>query len=120
MPNEFGRDDTRSPQEAPDRETELTVDFEKGFPVGLNGKKLSPLAIVEECNRLGAENAIGRADLVEKPGPPLGGRRQRHELYGQVPMPRFLPGQEHHPRAPAPQLAHQPVALPHGSPERVE
>jgi len=56
---------TRSPQEAPDRETELTLDFEKGFPVGLNGKKLSPLAIVEECNRLGAENGIGRADLVE-------------------------------------------------------
>ena len=56
---------TRSPQEAPDRETELTVDFEKGFPVGLNGKKLSSLALVEECNRLGAENGIGRADLVE-------------------------------------------------------
>jgi argininosuccinate synthase len=56
---------TRSPQDAPDRETELTVDFEKGFPVGLNGKKLSPLAIVEEVNRLGAENGIGRADLVE-------------------------------------------------------
>ncbi|OHD70454.1 MAG: argininosuccinate synthase [Spirochaetes bacterium RBG_16_67_19] len=56
---------TRSPQEAPDRETELTVDFEKGFPVGLNGKKLPPLALVEECNRLGAENGIGRADLVE-------------------------------------------------------
>jgi argininosuccinate synthase len=56
---------TRSPQEAPDRETELTLDFEKGFPVGLNGKKLPPLAIVEECNRLGAENGIGRADLVE-------------------------------------------------------
>jgi argininosuccinate synthase len=56
---------TRSPQDAPDRETELTVDFEKGFPVGLNGKKMPPLAIVEEANRLGAENAIGRADLVE-------------------------------------------------------
>jgi len=56
---------TRSPQEAPDRETELTVDFEKGFPVGLNGKKLPPLVLVEECNRLGAENGIGRADLVE-------------------------------------------------------
>ena len=56
---------SRSPKEAPDRETELTVDFEKGFPVGLNGKKMAPLAIVEECNRLGAANGIGRADLVE-------------------------------------------------------
>jgi len=33
--------------------------------VGLNGKKMAPLAIVEECNRLGALNGIGRADLVE-------------------------------------------------------
>ncbi len=56
---------TRSPKEAPDRESELTVDFEKGFPVGLNGKKMPPLAIVEECNRLGAESGVGRADLVE-------------------------------------------------------
>jgi argininosuccinate synthase len=56
---------TKSPRQAPDRETELTIDFEKGFPVGLNGKKMAPLAIVEECNRLGAENGIGRADLVE-------------------------------------------------------
>jgi argininosuccinate synthase len=56
---------SKSPKDAPDRETELTVDFEKGFPAGLNGKKLSPLALVEECNRLGAENGIGRTDLVE-------------------------------------------------------
>jgi argininosuccinate synthase len=56
---------SRSPQEAPDAEAEVTVDFEKGFPVGLNGKKMAPLAIVEELNRLGAANGIGRADLVE-------------------------------------------------------
>jgi argininosuccinate synthase len=56
---------TRSPQEAPDKEIELTVDFEKGFPVGLDGKKMAPLAIVEEANRVGAANGIGRADLVE-------------------------------------------------------
>jgi len=56
---------TRSPQEAPDRETEVTVDFEKGMPVGLNGKPLAGLALVEELNRLGAENGIGRTDMVE-------------------------------------------------------
>ena len=56
---------SRSPQDAPDREAEVTVDFEKGFPVALNGKKLAPLALVAECNRLGAENGIGRTDLVE-------------------------------------------------------
>ena len=56
---------SRSPQDAPDREAEVTIDFERGFPVALNGKKLAPLALVEECNRLGAENGIGRTDLVE-------------------------------------------------------
>jgi argininosuccinate synthase len=56
---------SRSPQEAPDKETEVTVDFEKGIPVGLNGKELSGLALVQELNRLGGENAIGRTDMVE-------------------------------------------------------
>jgi argininosuccinate synthase len=56
---------TRSPQEAPDKETEVTVDFEKGIPVGLNGKPVAGLALIEELNRLGGENGIGRADMVE-------------------------------------------------------
>ena len=56
---------TKSPQEAPDRETEITLDFEKGFPVGLNGKKPDPVDLLQELNKLGAENGIGRMDLVE-------------------------------------------------------
>ncbi|GAB4222117.1 MAG: argininosuccinate synthase [Spirochaetales bacterium] len=56
---------TRSPKDAPDRETEVTLEFEKGFPVGLNGKKPAPVELLEELNRLGAENGIGRMDLVE-------------------------------------------------------
>lgn len=56
---------TASPKEAPDREVEVVIDFEKGFPVGLNGKKVTPLKLVEELNRLGAENGIGRMDMVE-------------------------------------------------------
>jgi len=56
---------TKSPQDAPDRETEITVQFEKGFPVALNGKKMSSLALVEELNHMGAENGIGRVDMVE-------------------------------------------------------
>ena len=56
---------TKSPQEAPDRETEISVEFEKGFPVAVNGKRMAPLALVEELNRLGAENGIGRVDMVE-------------------------------------------------------
>jgi argininosuccinate synthase len=56
---------SRSPKEAPDRETEITLDFEKGIPVGIDGKKLPPLEILETLNKLGGENGIGRADLVE-------------------------------------------------------
>ena len=56
---------SKSPQEAPDRECELTVEFEKGIPVGLNGKKLAPLELIEELNHLGAENGVGREDIVE-------------------------------------------------------
>lgn len=56
---------TKSPQDAPDKETEVVIDFEKGFPVGINGKRLSALEILNQLNTLGAENGIGRADMVE-------------------------------------------------------
>ena len=48
-----------------DEETEVTIDFEKGIPVGLNGKKMSGTDIIMTLNKLGGENGIGRADLVE-------------------------------------------------------
>ena len=56
---------TKSPQDAPDRETEVVIDFEKGIPVGIDGKKIGPVELLDTLNRLGAENGIGRADLVE-------------------------------------------------------
>ncbi len=56
---------TKSPKEAPDKETVVEIEFEKGFPVGLNGKRLSPLELVLELNKIGAENGIGRSDVVE-------------------------------------------------------
>ena len=56
---------TNSPMEAPDRETEVAVEFECGVPVGLGGKRLEPLSILTTLNAVGAENAIGRADMVE-------------------------------------------------------
>ncbi len=56
---------TKSLREAPDRETELSIDFEKGIPVAVDGKKLSPFAILSALNKAGAENGIGRADAVE-------------------------------------------------------
>jgi argininosuccinate synthase len=56
---------TKSPQQAPDRETELEVEFEKGIPVGVDGQRLSPVELVETLNRIGADNGIGRVDMVE-------------------------------------------------------
>jgi len=56
---------TVSPQKAPDRPTVIELDFEKGNPVRLNGKRLSPYNMVDSLNRLGGKNGIGRADVVE-------------------------------------------------------
>ena len=56
---------TRSPQEAPDSPGEVTIGFEKGVPVSVNGKALKGAEVVEALNRIGAEHAIGRVDLVE-------------------------------------------------------
>ncbi|OHD69735.1 MAG: argininosuccinate synthase, partial [Spirochaetes bacterium RBG_13_68_11] len=56
---------TKSPKDAPDRETEVTIDFEQGIPVAIDGKKMGPFELLEAANRLGAANGIGRADVVE-------------------------------------------------------
>jgi argininosuccinate synthase len=56
---------TRSPQEAPDREEQVTIGFEKGVPVSVNAMKIDPVALVELLNEIGGRNAIGRVDLVE-------------------------------------------------------
>ncbi len=56
---------TKSLKEAPDQETEVTIDFEKGFPVAVNGKKMEPFDILTTLNKAGAENGIGRSDVVE-------------------------------------------------------
>ena len=56
---------TISPEEAPDKATEVTIAFEKGDPVAIDGKKLSPAALLTRLNELGKANGIGRLDLVE-------------------------------------------------------
>ena len=56
---------TRAPEDAPDRATEVVVSFEQGTPRAVDGQDLGPLALVQRLNELGAENAIGRVDLVE-------------------------------------------------------
>ena len=54
-----------SPFMAPDKPTYVTISFEKGIPVAVNGEKLSPVALVEKLNKLGGENGIGLADICE-------------------------------------------------------
>ncbi len=54
-----------SPEQAPDRPAYVTIDFDKGIPTAVNGKKMDAVKIVETLNRLGGENGIGLADLVE-------------------------------------------------------
>jgi len=56
---------TIAPEDAPDKATEITVDFEQGDPTALDGKKLSPAALLTQLNELGRDNGIGRLDLVE-------------------------------------------------------
>jgi argininosuccinate synthase len=56
---------TVSPREAPDKPEIVTIDFVSGVPTAVNGKKLSALAIVQELNRIGGRNGVGRIDVVE-------------------------------------------------------
>ena len=56
---------TVSPEEAPDKATTIEIGFEKGDAVSLNGKKLSPAALLTALNEHGGKNGIGRVDLVE-------------------------------------------------------
>ena len=56
---------TLSPEEAPDKTMEITIGFEKGDAVSIDGKKLSPAALLTKLNELGKANGIGRLDLVE-------------------------------------------------------
>ncbi len=54
-----------SPERAPDKATYVTLSFEKGVPVALDGEKMSALSIIEKLNKLGGENGIGIVDMVE-------------------------------------------------------
>jgi argininosuccinate synthase len=56
---------SRSPQHAPNRETAITLGFETGIPVSVNGRSRQPIQLLETLNALAGENGIGRTDLVE-------------------------------------------------------
>jgi argininosuccinate synthase len=56
---------TKSPAQAPDKPGEVTIGFEKGIPVSVDGKKMKAFELLETLNAIGAEHGIGRIDLVE-------------------------------------------------------
>jgi argininosuccinate synthase len=56
---------TDSPESAPDKPTVITVDFEKGDAIAIDGKNMSPATLLAKLNELGRANGIGRLDLVE-------------------------------------------------------
>ncbi len=56
---------TISPMDAPDQPTEVTITFERGDAVALNGNRLSPATLFGQLNDLARDNGIGRLDLVE-------------------------------------------------------
>ena len=54
-----------SPEKAPDEPVYVTIGFEAGVPVSIDGKKVSPVELMEYLNKIGGENGVGICDLVE-------------------------------------------------------
>ena len=54
-----------SPEQAPDAPTYVSITFEKGVPVAIDGEALAPVALVDKLNALGGANGVGLVDLVE-------------------------------------------------------
>jgi argininosuccinate synthase len=54
-----------SPAQAPDKPAAVEIEFEAGVPVAIDGKRLGPLALLEELNEVAAANAVGRMEMVE-------------------------------------------------------
>ena len=56
---------TADPAEAPDAAERVTIGFESGLPVSVNGEALAPLALIETLNAIAGRHGVGRVDLVE-------------------------------------------------------
>ena len=64
-PEEYVFSRSVSPEEAPDKPTEIEIEFEAGDPVAIDGLKMSPATLLTKLNELGGANGIGRLDLDE-------------------------------------------------------
>ncbi|MCL5408859.1 MAG: argininosuccinate synthase [Candidatus Omnitrophica bacterium] len=56
---------TKSPQKAPSKPEYIEIEFDKGAPVGLNGKKYSPVKLIKTLTEIAGKNGIGRIDMIE-------------------------------------------------------
>ncbi len=56
---------TVSPEKAPNKPRVVEIEYERGDPVAVDGKRMSPAALLTHLNRLGGEHGVGRVDLVE-------------------------------------------------------
>ncbi len=56
---------TKSPEQAPDKPTYIEIEFKKGEPVAIDGKKIKPVPLMKKLNKIAGENGIGRVDIVE-------------------------------------------------------
>src|SRR6201990_2807222 len=64
-PDEIVYQRTISPEAAPDQATVISIEFERGDAVGIDGVRLSPASLLTRLNELGRDNGIGRLDMVE-------------------------------------------------------
>jgi argininosuccinate synthase len=56
---------TTAPEKAPDKAEIVTITFEAGVPVAVNGKNMAPLKLIEEVNKIAGRNGVGRIDHIE-------------------------------------------------------
>ncbi|MGK5090899.1 argininosuccinate synthase [Deltaproteobacteria bacterium TL4] len=56
---------SQSPQNAPDESQEILIEFESGIPIGVDGQKMTPAALLSHLNDLGGRHGVGRVDMVE-------------------------------------------------------
>ncbi len=56
---------SNAPENAPDKPAVVSVEFEQGVPVAVNGKRLDPVALLTKLNKLGGKHGVGQVDMVE-------------------------------------------------------
>jgi argininosuccinate synthase len=56
---------TLDPRSCPEGESEITIDFEQGIPIGFNGYRIPPVQLIQDLNEIAGTNGIGRADCIE-------------------------------------------------------